>query len=288
MDAMMVPAMDNDFTTNIYKDMGMDPRSTNKLALFWASSGRCADFTVPADLGRLSGTNVKGITAFATSMQYFGVPVVDPTCAKKVVCADLPSTAKGKACVASNKFMDLKKDLQVANTFKCRKFEKDDGTICDVSGMVKLASGNYTGDCLRADGTMKAKEYSCTLAEFTLLTSQFNDRLDKVFKRMDGAASSSMTKINVDMRKLVNVNIIDKITTVAEGLTCGFLGVAYQEFIDAACYAGVWGFTQISASYVACGVLTLILVIMMYFVWRISIDNFNSNNAAKVEPYAPQ
>jgi len=291
MDAMMVPAESNDFTTNAYKDMKLDPRSVNALELFWASSGACADFLVPADLGRLSGTTVKGIKAFADSLgPYFGPAAVDVTCAKKVVCADAAGTAKGKACIAANKFMDLKKDLLVANTFKCRSFEKDDGTSCDVMNMVEfpLGSGKFTGDCLRADGTVKAKEYACTLAEFTLLTSQFNARLDKVFKRMDGAADVSMTKINVDMRNLVDTNIIQKITTVAEGLTCGFLGVAYQEFIDATCYAGVWGFTQISTSYVACGVLTLILVIMMYFVWRISIDNFNSNNAAKVEPYAPQ
>jgi hypothetical protein len=246
-------------------------------------------------MGRLSGTNVKGIDSFVASMTFFGATVPDPlSCAKKVACTDGASTVKGKACRAANNFMTLKKDLQTSNTFKCRKFEKDDGSLCDVLNMVEtfVGSGLYTGDCLRADGTVKAKEYSCTLAEFTALTSGFNTRFDNVFKRMDGAAAVSMNKINVDMRKLVNVNIIDRITTVAEGLTCGFLGVAYQEFIDAACYAGVWGFTQISASYVACGVLTLILVIMMYVVWRISLDNFNSNfaaaNDAKVAPYAPE
>merc|ERR1719272_1752513 len=100
--------------------MKLDVRTTNELALFWASSGACADFLVPADLGRLSGTTVKGIKAFADSLDHFGVPAVDVTCAKEVVCTDTVGTNKHKACIAANEFMVLKKDLLVANTFKCR------------------------------------------------------------------------------------------------------------------------------------------------------------------------
>jgi len=176
--------------------------------------------------------------------------------------------------------MQLKKDLQAANTFKCRKFKLANGALCDVLNMVEnpANSGSYQNDCLKADGTVEAKEYSCTLAEFTTLTRDFNTRLDKVFRRLDGAAAVTQSKINVNMRNLVNRNVIAKIQRVADGLTCGLLGTFYQEFIDGTCYAGVWGFTQISKAYVATGALTLVLVIIMYVVWRISIDNYNVNS----------
>lgn len=293
MDAMMVPEESYDWANSPYKDMSFDARATDGVSVFWASPASCADFLVPADMGRLSGETMKGIETFVTSLQFLGTLKADASCpgaacpcARQVTCDDASSTQKGKACIAANKFMKLKQDIRKGQIFKCRKFEKADGTLCDVKDMVEnpVGSGSFTGDCLLADGTLKQKEYDCDLAEFTTLVADFNQRLNLVFERLDGAADVTMAKINVGMRGLVDTNILNAIDLVADGLTCGFLGKAYQSFIDGTCYAGVWGFTQVSKSYVAAGVLTLILVMKMYIVWRVSIDNYNSNSAAKVAP----
>jgi hypothetical protein len=276
MDAMLVPSANYDFASSPYADMSLDTRTTNALSLFFASSASCTDFVVPSNMGSQSGQTLKGIAAFSNSLSNFGSQITHSSCAKTVTCTDSTSTTSGQACAAGNQFMMLKQSLQTINTFKCRKFRKN-GVACDVINMVESPSGSgtYVNDCLKPDGTLEVFEYDCNLAEFTQLTQDFHTRLDLVFDRLDRAAGVVMTGISVQMKSLVQTYVIAKIERVAEGLTCGFLGKHYQKFIDGTCYAGVWGFTQISTSYVASGVLTLILVMMMYIVWRISVDNFN-------------
>lgn len=119
--------------------------------------------------------------------------------------------------------------------------------------------------------------YDCTLDEFTALVQGYDARIQKVFARLDKSASSTMNQITVDMKSLVDTQVIDKITEFADGVTCGFLGKSYRKFVRSACYAGGVGFIEIYQAYVASGVLTLVLVIIMYFVWRIAVDNYNTN-----------
>jgi len=283
MDGMMLPP--STIGSGSFQNMGLDARSSNQLSLYWGSSAACADFVVPAGMGALSGKTVKGISSFQSSLTFFGSTVVHSSCAKQVACSAAPGTNAGKACAAANLFMNLKRELQTTKIFKCRKFKKNNGAPCDIVNMQEspIGSGTYINDCMKADGTWEALEYACDLAEFTAMTQSFSQRLDKVFARLDKSAGLTMTDINVNMRGLVDKHIIKRIETIADGLTCGFLGKHYQAFVDGTCYAGVWGFTQISNSYVACGALTLFLSIMMYIVWRISVDNFNSSQS-QVEP----
>jgi len=273
MDAMMYPPASYSFATSPYADMAIDTQYM--LSLYWLSSAACDDFPVPPSMGSLSGQTVKGIKNFSTSLAHFGIPIVNAAdCGKKVTCTDGTS----KPCNAANLYMGVKQDLRTIQTFKCRRFEKDNGDPCDIINMVEVPanSGNYSGtDCLRADGTMKAQVFPCTLAQFTQQVQDFERRLDKVFIRVDGASQVTQTKINVNMRGLVDTHILKKIDTVADGLTCGFLGMIYQLFVDGTCYLGIWGFVNISKAYVGCACLCLILVVQMYVVWRISIDNYN-------------
>lgn len=303
MDAMLVPDANYDWQNSPYREMVLnDQGSSDKLALYFASSGACAQFVVPAGMGRLSGQTVKGIDDFKSALRKIGLgyKAWNPTCAREVLCMSEPGTGqvacatcaqaacpsvtqstcdnwkKAKACAAGNKFMKLKQDLRSIRTFKCKKFVRN-GMTCDVKNMVKSFSG-YSSDCLDSSGKVNAVEYSCSLAEFTTLVSDFDTRFDNVFKRLDNAAAVTKDKITLDMKGLVDQYVIKSIERVADGLTCGFLGKIYQKLIDGACYSGVWGFSQISTSYVICASLTLVLVIMMYIVWRISVDNFNLNN----------
>jgi len=289
---MLVPASYK-WEASEYTAMATDPRSpaSDGLVGYWASSGSCEDFLVPADMGDASGKTLKGVSSFSKYLaKDFGTnpnpTITAPACAKEAVCK---VGAGLVACTAANKLVKLKKDLRAAKTFKCRQFMDNNGASCDINNMVLLNSGKYSNDCMRSDGTVAPFEYLCTLDEFTALVQGYSARLDKVFARLDKSASSTLTGINVGMKKLVDDAVISKITTFADGVTCGFLGKSYKAFVKSTCYAGVAGFIDIANSYVACGVLTLIMVILMYFVWRISVDNYNSNFEAQssYEPAEP-
>merc|ERR1711959_603421 len=110
--------------------MTLDTRASNSLKLYYKASAACADFTVPASMGTLSGQTIKGITAFSGSLAHFGSAVAHTSCAKKVSCSGQA------ACLAGNKFMKVKQDLRTINTFKCRKFKLANGAVCDVINMV--------------------------------------------------------------------------------------------------------------------------------------------------------
>eukprot|EP00933_Yihiella_yeosuensis_P038531 TRINITY_DN32462_c2_g1_i1.p1 TRINITY_DN32462_c2_g1~~TRINITY_DN32462_c2_g1_i1.p1 ORF type:complete len:190 (-),score=28.81 TRINITY_DN32462_c2_g1_i1:85-654(-) len=178
--------------------------------------------------------------------------------------------------------MLLKHKLRSQQIFKCRKFYKGNA-YCDISNMAETSSGVYSNDCFKSDGTLEAREYSCDLNEFTTLVKSFSGALNKVFDRLDKATASSQTKISVDMKKVVDDNVVNKITAVADGLTCGFLGTGYRGVIDGMCFMGVTGFATVGQCYVAVGCLVLFLIILMYIVWRISVDNYNSISSTDVK-----
>eukprot|EP00442_Polarella_glacialis_P017320 CAMPEP_0115166962 /NCGR_PEP_ID=MMETSP0227-20121206/74397_1 /TAXON_ID=89957 /ORGANISM="Polarella glacialis, Strain CCMP 1383" /LENGTH=887 /DNA_ID=CAMNT_0002579519 /DNA_START=83 /DNA_END=2746 /DNA_ORIENTATION=+ len=285
MDGLMLPDKDKDWQNDVlYGDMGLDSRGSSGLATYWFnSSSKCSDYTVPADMGAASGKTIPGIDDYKNTLSFYGTPIASTSCGKKVVCSALPGSTDGRACAAGNNFMQLKQDLQTINTFRCKMFYKN-GALCypDTMAETPAGSGNWAGDCFKADGTLEVKTEDCDLATFTALIQRFNPTLNKVLTRLDGATVSAMADINVNMRALVNLYIIDEITKVANGVTCGFLGQTYQGVIDGMCYGGVAGFVTISNNYVACAVLTLFLILLSYTFWRISLDNYNSGQKSLV------
>merc|ERR1712070_81340 len=238
--------------------------------------------------GSLSGKTVKGVSSFATYMakDFSNLPnaaIPTPACARQITCKDAAVTLAGQACVAGNAFMKLKDDIRTPTIFKCRLFMGPNGQRCDVKNMVKLPSGQYSNDCMWADGSVKLFEYDCNLDEFTSLVQDFETRVDKVFARLDASAKVTLDKININMKQSVDREVTDRITRFANGVTCGFLGISYRLFVRSACYAGVTGFADVSWSYVACGLLLLALVIVFYVVWRITVDNYNANSKEAAE-----
>eukprot|EP00933_Yihiella_yeosuensis_P020652 TRINITY_DN16509_c0_g2_i1.p1 TRINITY_DN16509_c0_g2~~TRINITY_DN16509_c0_g2_i1.p1 ORF type:complete len:898 (+),score=144.46 TRINITY_DN16509_c0_g2_i1:216-2696(+) len=281
-DAMMKPRLREWNRDSLYQGMGFDQNSGNdKLMTFTiASSASCDDFYVPAENGPLSGSKIPGIWSFGYRLKNFSnlnTMIPSAGCIRKADCSHTtPTSNAGQACRAGNNFMDLKAGLQGPKIFRCKSFYV--GAIkCDIKTMTETppGSGKYTNDCLAADGTLEAKEYACDISEFTTLVQDFDIRLDKVFKRLGTASTATMSKISVDMKKVVDTNVLAKIDAVANGVTCGFLNQAYQNVIDGMCFTGVVGFIQVADSYVACAALSLLLIILMYTVWRISVDNYN-------------
>eukprot|EP00930_Biecheleria_cincta_P069111 TRINITY_DN56893_c0_g1_i1.p1 TRINITY_DN56893_c0_g1~~TRINITY_DN56893_c0_g1_i1.p1 ORF type:complete len:856 (+),score=125.32 TRINITY_DN56893_c0_g1_i1:49-2616(+) len=283
-DAMLLP------DSSVATDSNYAAMSSNAgLRDYLASSGACDDYTpTSSDLvsAMPSGTPmpVKGIRSFATQLGSMGTGYTpigwSGFCGQKVTCSLVASPSDQSACAAGNSFMDLKYRLRTVNTFKCRRFVDSTGRACDIlpsggnTGMVRSSSGTYSGDCVRSDRTWKVETYACTLSDFTTLVNQFNQIINLVTQRIDDTTTDTMTQISQDMKTLVNTKILDKIDTVAAGVTCGFMGSMWQRIIDGFCYGGVNGFVSIVAAYNACAALTLILVILIYIVWRITFDNY--------------
>jgi len=179
-----------------------------------------------------------------------------------------------EACEAGKRFLDLKRALRDAE-YSCYRFEdpSDSERTCDVLNM----DSDGLNDCLGAEGAVKVKKQSCSLAEFELYMEQFDERIDKVMKRVDGAARSVATKIHVDMSTAVEKHVLTPVLQAADGLRCGFLAGFYQETIDGLCYQSIKGFNQIGQCYVACALLSLLLLFLTYVVWRRSVDNLNAS-----------
>lgn len=179
--------------------------------------------------------------------------------------------------------MDLKLKLRDGNIFKCWEFTKNNA-MCNVNTQNGMGPGGSNG-CL-VNGAMQTRQYDCNIDDFSQMVSgYYASALQTAFQDLDAKTASLMDDISADLKVLVNDKVIRKITNVANGLTCGFLGDAYQGVLDGLCYGGVWGFQAMSASYVACAVLTIFLVILTFIVWRIAYDNVLMNSSDPITRY---
>jgi len=266
LDAMMYPLQSIGSNPD-YQPMG----GNTNLAPYFASSASCSSFTIPTGYSLpQEGTTTDGIFDFATAVSvegYGGILDYSPaTCAKQVVCTGL-TAPNAQYCAATARFMDLKQDLRSQNRFTCRRFRQS-GSVCDVINMAQSGS-TWISDCLGAT----EEEYGCSLADFVTLVQDYDQRLTNVFNRLDTATTQSFTKIQTNLKTLLDQYFLSKITTIGNGVTCGFMGETYKGVIDGMCYGGVWGVQAVSSSYAACAVVTLLLVIIMYILWRLSLDN---------------
>jgi len=284
MDAMLVPDESVMRQTTPYNSLVLDTRP-NGIATGYLTSCKCNNHTVGPGLGSLSGQSLPGINNFVQALSFFGTLNSHSSCAQKVTCFPHLSPDQDTACQAGNRLIDVKHTVIGMNTFKCRWFATPGtGSQCDVLNMVQVG-GVWTNDCLQNDGTMTTMERSCTLAQYTQYIRDFDTRIRLVFERLDATSQALQSRINVDLQNLVNRDLVNPIGNAAAGVTCGFIGVFYQQMIDGLCYQGVVGLIEISQSYLACGVLSIILILLMYIVWRRSIDNYNQKSHTEVKPF---
>ncbi|CAE7720134.1 unnamed protein product [Symbiodinium pilosum] len=161
--------------------------------------------------------------------------------------------------------MDLKQALQTPRgAFPCCQTSAG-SLLCEVINMVQSGS-TWLNDCLGAT----SEEYSCSLSEFVTLVQDYDQRLNKVFARMDTATTDSFTAIQTNLKALLDQYFLSKITLIGNGVTCGFMGTAYKGVVDGMCYGGVWGLKAVSSSYAACAVVTLLPDRRVVQGWKLS------------------
>ncbi|CAL1157870.1 unnamed protein product [Cladocopium goreaui] len=259
LDTMMLPKSSYDWAGDAnYQDM----LANSDMAPYIASTAACADNVVPTGFGLTGeGTTQKGITSFLSTLSptYAASTISRSNCASDFTCktsAQLGATDYA-ACEAAKKFMDLKFAIRSQTIFKCRRFTVS-SVPCTVQFMAQVG-GTWTGDCKEADGTFTEVTYDCDLPTFVALVQAYSGLLDLVFARVDSSTSSALSQIQVNLKNLLDVNFLDKIATVGNGVTCGFMGTTYRDVVNGLCYGGVWGIKAVASSYTACAVLTLFL-----------------------------
>jgi len=265
----------------ILPDDGYDWRGDAEFSGLFSTAGVAANLpnvallsSIACEVFATSQGDIPSIRSFVDVLDAVGNPSENTIAGCIPESVDCQAGGGEAACEAGRKFLGLKRALRDAD-YSCYRFEdpSDSWKTCDVLNM----DSDGSNDCLGADGTMKVKKLSCSLAEFELYMQQFDVRIDKVMKRVDSAARSVATKIHVDMSTAVEKHVLTPVLHVADGLRCGFLAGFYQETIDGLCYQSVKGFNQIGQCYVACALLSLLLLLLTYAVWRRSIDNVNAS-----------
>lgn len=240
----------------------------------FVTSTKCADDNVTQGLHGV-GNTVKGIDSFVTTLHTFGTGVASGTCARNVICRN-PSDAE---CQAGNNLIDVKRELLTMNRYRCDLFEDPSNpfTVCDPINMQGSGSGPYTGDCIFTSGApLRRKQVDCNLAKFVTYVNDWSIRFEKVFQRVDDSAQTTLSSINATLRNLVDQNLVSPISKIQEGANCGFVSQTYRGVVDGLCYQGVWGLHAIGNSYLVLAILSAILIVVMYILWRRSLDNVNS------------
>jgi len=256
---------------SVLKDLSKDSRGASGISVGLGASASCTDHTVTSGMGTLSGTPIKGVDSFVSALTHFGPAVGYTTCAEKSDCSSTANANEASACAAGNRYIEIKRQLMEQALFRCDLFKMPGSTAtCDPGNMGLSASA-----CVWTDGTLHRKEITCTLPDFVTYVSGFDQRIDRVLSNLDTSVVAVKSKINVDMQATVRTYMLQPIEEIADGVTCGFLALYYQEMIDGLCYQGVSGLRDISRSYLACAIISLTMIILMYAIWRRSIDNAN-------------
>jgi len=146
---------------------------------------------------------------------------------------------------------------------------------CDVKDMICDDTGHCQNDCLNHAGQVRRKRIQCTLPEFVAYMLDSGTRVQKALNRLDVAARHAMPHVT-RLHRLVNRTVIRPIQTAVDGARCGFLQSSYKKTVDGLCHKGVTGIIRIGESQLVCASSLVVFIIVMYVVWRRTIDNYNS------------
>jgi len=259
--------------------------SQASLRTAFPASIRCPDGVVSdAVPAPLAGQTILGVDNFVSKLAAYGTEAtVRADCANGVLCTTT-DLAELEACRAGNRYVALKQQLRDLTSFSCDVFldPSDNVSDCDPLNMVGTFSPaanrtQYASSCLYPDGTMRRKPKTCGLAEFVTYMSNFGERINRTMTRLDTTVVEVGAGIAVGLKGLVQADVIDPVMRIANGMTCGFMGRYYREAIDGVCFQSIVGFTWIGQCYTGVGVMALLIVVLMYGVWRRAVDNVNEN-----------
>merc|ERR1719221_2240179 len=99
--------------------------------------------------------------------------------------------------------------------------------------------------------------------------------------RLDNVTLEAFDIISARTRLMMDRFVIDPIMDVASGITCSFMPEVLDEVVDGFCYQLYQGWKAITNSYMLTGLIGVVLLLDMYFLWRLSHDNLMEHHSNK-------
>merc|ERR1712110_362863 len=98
------------------------------------------------------------------------------------------------------------------------------------------------GDCVvmgtDSEVTMTPVERTCDIDTLVDYVRDFDQRIGKVFERVDQTVKDVQFEIDETLRGLVKEFIIGPLENIEDGARCGIMTVFYNEFVDGLCFQG--------------------------------------------------
>jgi hypothetical protein len=214
-----------------------------------------------------------GINTFVTKLEAYqntnSVGSIVSNCADRAVTCKASDAAEG-ICAAGNNYLKLKNLLLSSNKFKCDLFEdpNNPSLYCDPA-----ISAYPCGKVTNGVWTTKRKSKTCSFTEFVQYWQAWDLRIGNVMEHIDIKVPEVFDDINTKLREVTDDQIIAPIDTIVNGSICTFIGQTFQETIDGMCFQTVRGLYDVGRSYIGCGACGAFLTMIMYGVWRRTLDN---------------
>lgn len=238
-------------------------------------SVRCAD-------APYSGNPIPGVESFRQALATLGTVAAGPPTPNCITNAGVECNGGSSetACRAGNNFVTLKQKLMTLPIFRCDLFEDSQGTLCDPYDMTGSQTTGYVNDCMKNGTMFNTKVINCDLTQFVTYVSKYSTRISKVLSRVDDATAYNQNKVTNVLYNLVDQYILSPILAIANGMTCGWMGMIYQQTLDGLCFQGVYGLKALADAYIACACFAVPIIPIMYLQWRRGVDNVNYGGVA--------
>jgi len=272
--------------TSPYQEMtSTATMNPNPFAAYLAVALPCNSVTLSADLGAdYGGQQVPGLNEMVErgfTLQGATVPPLNETFTayswscpslSSFACPSLPGDPRTAACTATGQFIQNTKTVLVTERrFRCINFANPDGSKCNPANMVKTGT-TWSGTCELPSGRFTRRTASCNIQELQANIKEFEDDLRAVFVYFDDVIAQLVDKIIIDLKNLVQAELIDPAVNLVDNLNCGFVRNFWQGLADNVCYRGIGGFRAIAHSYVLSGVLSFCIGVNLFLLWKVTRD----------------
>jgi len=213
--------------------------------------------------GQLSDAAYTQFTTWANAANY--VELFGPN-------ADAEGRMQCDPCRAGNNLLRYVNDNLWAG-YPCPTWKNSKNVACDVKDLTFTGSiVNEATDCASVglDGFKSAfvqTDDLCDASSTGIYMTEYEARIKTSTLRIDNGFKYFSTMVSSGLRNSVNDLFGKTLLAVRDSSSCGFLGNLYYGLIDGICWRAVPGILALSNSYMALGILCLLLTISCWVAW---------------------
>ncbi|KAF4659493.1 hypothetical protein FOL47_007567 [Perkinsus chesapeaki] len=210
-------------------------------------SSLSASFRDP--ISSLDGQTLRGVDHYINTLGTNGVSLGTAT-----TCATFKATGATQNLVPWGNLINLRKEVMTKTDFDCTGY---------------TLSENADGKFVTAPDTAA----TCNFDQWRQFIRNFKTQLQTKAAEVDTQRVASFDNIDNGLRDLVDRLVVVPIAELLEGISCRFMAVRWEGFINQFCWtyaAGVTGFG--GALLAACGIMVVVLI-YEFVIWRYLKDN---------------